>query len=730
MNPRKSNRTIKYLIVILGIIGSVVISNVLFTMVTAVHMRSGVNVLEYKSGDYIAQQTISAPRGSIKDRSGEIIAQDQQTYTIYAVLNKNRTGIGGQPAYVTNPQDVAIALAPRLNMSEEEVLSYLTTAEEANAYQAEFGQKGKNISVAVKEEIEAIGLAGIEFTESSRRYYPNGKFASHLVGYAQYDETEKRIVGKMGAEAFLDEKLIGTDGKEIYEKDANNNIIPGTKHEEKKAIKGNDVYLTLDKNVQQALETALSDTIEKVPARKAWGIVMEVETGKILGWSSYPTFDLNTKEGLEDNYLNVPSAYQYEPGSVMKGFTYAAALDSNTYPKDGIFKAGDFNVGYDPSTGKILRLAEPKDGYGTISDALGKDFGTISFDMGFLKSSNVGICELLANYLEPTVFEQYLDKFGFFTPVGTEGLIEASGLKSFEYPIDKLSTGFGQASSVTALQLVQGYSAIFNSGKMMKPYYIDRIVDGYNTDNVVEQFEPQVVGQPISEETSEYMCSLMRQVVDDPNGTAHYRYKMDDVNILAKTGTGEIFENGAYNKEYYTSSVIAAAPAEDPKIMMYYAFESKDILDFSGEYFKQAFKEALIAANITGDKTLQSNNKEFNDYQDYTMPSLVNHTSEYAANKLTGIDVNRVILGDGNSVVKQYPAANEIITTGQNIYLLTDGTTLKMPNMIGWTRKDVSIFWDLTGISISMDGYGIVTEQNISEGDVIDKHSEISLKLK
>ena len=127
---------------------------------------------------------------------------------------------------------------------------------------------------------------------------------------------------------------------------------------------------------------------------------MEVETGKILGWASTPSFDLNERN-IKD-YLNVPSEYLYEPGSVMKGITYAAAIDSGNYPYDKTFRSGVFNY-YTDDNGKIIR-SETKTGLPPIYDALKKDHGTITFDKGFAVSSNIGICELLTKYLDPNNF--------------------------------------------------------------------------------------------------------------------------------------------------------------------------------------------------------------------------------------------------------------------------------------------------------------------------------------
>lgn len=727
MNPKKANRSIKRIIFVTGIVGALVVSNVLFTMITHKHIHSGIDVLAFRGEDYYKTNTISASRGFIRDRNNEVIAQDVDTYNIIAILNEDRLGINDAPAYVVNVDDTAAALAPKLDLDAADIADVLNTGKANNAYQVEFGSKGKSLSKETKEQIDALGLPGIEFTKTTKRIYPTGKFASHLIGYALPDDETGTIVGKMGTEAFFNDDLTGTDGSESYDISAEGAVIPGTKHVDKQAVNGNDVYLTLDRNVQLALETCLQGTMENFGARRAWGMIMEVETGKILAWSSYPTFDLNERD-IED-YLNVPSAYAYEPGSVMKGFTYASAMDSGVYSADTTFYTEKFYMGYDAANDKIFRASSADNAISDvpIRDALEKNMGTISYDIGFMKSSNIAICELLVNYLDPSVFETYLDKFGFFKEVGTYGLdAEATGSKNFTWPSDKLSTGFGQASSVTTLQLMQGYSAIFNDGKMMKPYFVDRVVNPYSGEATYTS-QPQVVGQPISEETSAQMRDLMHEVVTNEAGTAHNRYRMDDIDLIAKTGTGEIFSD---NSGYYTNSIMAAAPYDDPKIMMYYAFESKDVLAFHGDFFKQAFKEAMVASNYSTVGESGESNTQYGNYKEFEMPALTNHTLGFADDKLYDMSLNKVIIGDGTSVMKQYPEAGETIISGQNVFLVTDGTTITMPNMIGWSKKDVSRFWELTGIGVTMDGFGLVSEQSVAAGDTIDKYSEIKVTLK
>lgn len=721
MRIKKSNRTLISMLLIMGVIGSLVTANVVYTMVTQKHFRSGVNVTKEKENSITNTTKIAASRGSIYDRNKEVIANDETTYTLILVLDKSRVGIGGKIEYVEDFNKTANLIAPLLGVEASSITKQLQSAQDNNLYQTQLGNEGKNLTGSKKDEIELLKLPGVIFEKSVKRNYANNMFASHLIGYAQLDEETNKMSGKMGLESDLDEELSGEDGSQVYQKDAKGNPLPGTTYVSKYAKNGNNVVLTLDRNVQLALESCLVKTMT-FPADRAWGVIAEVETGKILGWSSYPSFNLNERN-IED-YLNVPSAYPYEPGSVMKGITYAAAIDSGTYPYDQTFRAGEFN--YIEEEGQIKRV-DYDSGF-VIKDALAKNHGTLTFDKGFTISSNIGICELLSKYMAPTIYKDYVEKFGFTKEVDIPYIDNAKGIMNFTYASEILATGFGQGMTVTALQMVQAYSAILNDGKMVKPYVVDRIEDA-NDNKVLKQYSPEVVGQPITKKTSEYMRKLMQTVIEDPEGTGNWRYRMDDVSIIAKTGTGEISQAGGYGSSVYTNSVIAAAPADNPKVMMYYVFESGNILNFSGDPFKEAFRAALVATNVTGDKKAAENVNNPSIYQEYEMPELTNHTISFAQQKLDGMIVNKVILGAGSEVLAQFPQAKSTIISNQNIFLLTNDSNYKMPNMSGWSKKDVLTYSIYTGAIINFSGGGNVVSQSVEVDQPIGKGVIIDIKL-
>lgn len=727
------NSHVVKIMLVLGIVVTLVVSNVLFTMVTGTHFRSGKNVLDYSRGSGLVKETIIANRGNIYDRNKEVIAQDIEAYNLFAYIDENRVNASDVAAYVVDFEETANTIAPILECESDRILSYLEAAKKSGVKQTEFGELGKSLSAQQKADIEATGLPGLDFTDSTDRIYPTGVFASQMIGFAQnmYDEESDsfRLKGVMGMESIYDEILQGVNGEVAYQMDAKGNYLPGTKHYTKTAVNGDDIYLTIDKNVQMALEKALSQTMQTNNANKAWGVVMEAKTGKVLAQAGYPTFDLNERDEIAMHY-NIPSELPFEPGSVLKPFLYAAAIQEGVYNGAATFSSGSVDLGVDINGNVVQTTKDAANYVMTISDAQGKNYGVINFDEGLVRSTNTGIINLLLKYLDPNKNIEYLKKFGFFDKIGMEGINEDKGVLNVDNPFSKFTLGFGQGSTVNAYQLVQAASALFTDGTMVKPYVVDRIVDS-NTGKTTYKGKTKKQETGISPETAKQLQVLLKRVVDEEYGTAR-QYKMTDISMMAKTGTGEVYDNGGYSRTIYTTSMMAAAPSDDPEIIIYYGFESPNYLYYDTAFFQQVVREALLS--IDGYNKANEQNTDVItpsvNYTEFTMPSLVNHSIAYAQAKLQAFNCNVVTIGDGSSVISQYPYVKEETISSQKVFLLTDGVNISMPNMSGWSRKDVQLFSQLTGIPISIKGSGIVVSQGVAEKTTINAESKIEVELK
>ncbi len=711
-----------------GVIVALVVSNVLFTMITHEHFRSGKNIAAYSKDSNYVKEDIVANRGSIYDRNKEVIAQDIDAYDIVAIVDENRVNASDDAAYVKDISKTCEALSSIIHVEASKLEPFLKNAREKGLYQTEFGSYGKTLNAQQKEDIEKLELPGIEFKKSTDRVYPVGIFASQLIGFAQYNYDDGKIKGVNGIEQIYDDQLSGKNGVVAYLKDSDGDYLPKTKKYLETAENGNDIYLTIDKNVQSTTEKALQDTMESNQAQAAWCVVMEAKTGKILAQAGYPTYDLNSPDKIDNEY-NTPSSVPFEPGSVIKPFVYAGAIEEGAYNGQALFNSKEVSVGLD-ANGNIAQVApNAPNKFITVQDALGKDYGTITYDEGLIRSTNTAMVNLLTTTYNVDKNIEYLKKFGFFEEVGIDGMNEDKGLLNTAYPSDKVVLGFGQASKVTSYQLIQAYSALFGDGRMVKPYVIDKIVNP-NTGETEYKGKTQHSEQIVSTETTAYLQGLMKRIVSEPYGTAHH-YAMSDVALMAKTGTGEIGVEGGYSRTIFTSSIMAAAPADNPEVIVYYAFQSSNITSYKTSYFQDIVREALLAVDGYGKASENTtNNSTVANFNIFEMPQLVNHSLSYANEKLSAHTKNIVYVGDGNTVISQYPSSTTKTISSQKVFLLTDGSNITMPNMSGWTRKDVKMFMKLSGIDITINGSGSVASQSVSEKTIINEDSKIVVELK
>lgn len=730
---RKRTQRVTYIIFVITLAVMILIaSNVFLVTIAKVHFGSGTDLSAYADSANTVKTTTKALRGNIYDRNGTIIAQDSKTYNIVCILDENRPSTGDTIAYVKDKEGTAAALSKILKMDYDQCLSYLNQ----DVYQTELGTAGRNLSKSTKEEIEALNLPGIEFTDSIQRVYPLGTFASNLIGFAQSDETGS-TVGKMGAELYLDGYLKGTDGYSIYQSDKDGNILPGMKEETVSAVNGYDVYTTLDATIQQALEESFEMTNDTFNAERVWGAVMEIDTGKILAWGQSPSFDPNTLDITD--YNNYGTQIPYEPGSTLKTFTYAAAINEGVYDGTEEVYSGPYCFASDENNNPVR---VESNGYGCIYNAKRHNYGMIQLDYGLIMSLNTVTAEVQNRLINADIHLEYMKKFGFFQVVNTDGLPEETGTLNFTWPADKISLSYGQGSTVTMLQMLQAYSAVFGNGTMVRPYYIDSIRDSYDSSHVIYQAETKETGNPITAESAKTLQDILYRVINDDQGTAKY-YQIPECKLIGKTGTAEVAVNGGYQSGYTIVSIMCAMPAEDPQVMVYYCFEAP--YDANAQYKTEPVKNLLrktairlgFTSSITGstDETETSEettedtvtSDELTEIVTSDMPSLVNHSLEYATEKLADTNTNQYILGNGDTVIAQYPAENSYITSGQKVFLVTDTNNFIMPDLTGWTRKEVTALWSVTQFGFKLEGEGVVKSQNISAGTPVTKGTEIEV---
>ncbi|MEC3606989.1 penicillin-binding protein [Bacillus glycinifermentans] len=663
---------------------------------------------------YEKKRTIEAHRGSILDQNGKVLAEDTSTYKVIAILDKKMTVDMKHPQHVVNKEETAKKLAPILGMDEGKILDILNK----KGFQVEFGSAGRDISYSQKEKIEKLNLPGIAFIRDTKRYYPNGIFASNLIGYSQVNGKTGEMKGMMGLEKTLNDYLKDTDGYVTYDTDRTGWRLPNSGEKVTAPNNGDNVYLTVDQKIQAFLEDSMTTVQKEYQPKKIMAAVVDPKTGKVLAMGQRPSFDPNKRDVT--NYYNDLVSYSFEPGSTMKIFTLAAAIEEGVYNGGDSYKSGTYSV-----SKKDKPIQDHNNGNG---------WGPITFNEGVERSSNVAFAILANEKLGTDRFNQYLRKFHFYDKTGIDLPGEASSKINFKYLRDKVSTAFGQSSAVTPIQQLQAATAIANNGKMVKPYVIDHIVDPDDKKTVLQN-KPKQVGQPISAKTAKEVRDLLGKVVTSKKGTGQ-PYQIEGFDVAGKTGTAQIAgPDGKYltGKDNYVFSFMGMAPKDDPKLLIYVAVQQPKLKDTEtgsapvAKIFNPVMKNSLHYLNITPSSSKKDGKKDQD--KEITMPDLTGKRTESAAKEAKEEGLDPVVIGDGMAVIEQYPKAGEEVLPNERVFLKADGK-ITMPDMTGWSKRDVLRFASVSGIHIETSGQGYVTGQSVKKGKTLKTKTVIKVTLK
>ena len=735
----------------------------------------GINIKKFALNRNTVTDILSAKRGTIYDVEGNVLATDVSSYTLIAYLDSKR-----ETDYVEDKEYTAHKLSTILGEENEQ---YILERLNSSAKQVEFGSVGKNITELTRLAIKDLNLDGIDFIESTKRYYPNGNFASYIVGYAKqytrinlkvneeydlysyyknffdnyqnvylsikdkkvlksngtmirglkngtsmlyimsgdlnlasievnvndyeiYNVIDSTVIGELGIESKFNKQLIGVDGYTKYEQDKYGYKIPETPEETKEAINGYDIYLTIDSNIQRFAESSISELNEKYEPDYALISVMDAKTGDILASATTPSFNPNNLTS-DMNYQNPLLSYTYEPGSVMKIYTYMCALETGNYDGSKTFKSGSYE--FDDGT--------------IISDWNKTGWGVISYDAGFSYSSNTGIINIIKDYLSRENLRTCLEKYGFGSTTGIELSHELKGNIEFRYETEIMSAGFGQGIATTAIQQLQGLSIIANEGHMVKPHIISKIVDANTNEEKITNVKKSE--RIVSSSTISKIKDLMESVISEPSATGK-NYYMDEYNIIGKTGTAQISEHGKYltGENDYLVSVALMYPKDNPEIIIYaLAKRPKENINYAlVDPVKQLIK------NISKYRIMTSTSESENDTKT-KLNTYVGKNIEDATNELSSSNLNIITIGDGDKIIKQYPIKDKSVIKGDKIYLVTNFNTLSLIDLNNWSKSDAGRYCELLGITCNFSGYGYVVSQSIESGTIIDKNTVLDIEL-
>jgi len=472
-------------------------------------------------------QKLLGLRGRILDRNGALMAVSVPTWRFY--VDRFKVDPKHNKAFIIN------TVSDWLGVPREEVA-------------AEFAQTntwGKTLGTSSNPDAydalmrDPKYISGIEAEEIAIRSYPQGRRMFHVLG-----AVNSKDAGFAGIELKLDSLLRGTPGEKNGEKDAKGRIIGGRPVTYTPAIPGNDVYLTLDNNIQYVVEQELKEVVEKFNAASAWSIVQDVKTGAILAMATYQEFNPEdysdaSKEGWRNHAISVV----YEPGSIMKAMTVSAALNEKLVTPNTVM---------DAENGVFMYMGKPLRDHVT---------GRMTVAKALAESSN-GICAKIGLQLGPQRLNAYMRGFGFGNTLDFDLPGEEVGIIGDWKKWDKLKWSrapIGQGVAVTGLQMVNAYSAIANGGKLMRPYVIDRIVSP--TGEVLSQTKPHVITNAIPPEVAQAVREMLIGVTEAGTGK---RADVKGYTVAGKTGTAQQAIKGGYSPTDYYASFVGFVPARDP----------------------------------------------------------------------------------------------------------------------------------------------------------------------
>ncbi len=580
---------------------------------------------------------IKADRGLIVDRNGEVLATNITTVSLVVV-----------PGQIDDAEAVARDLSDILGTDYQDMLKHVTKSTSIERVHPE----GRGLDYETAEAIDALGYDGVYLLKESKRYYPYDTVLSHVLGYVGIDNQ-----GLSGIELYYDEYLTGADGAIKYFSDGKGNKLELTEVYEA-PTSGITLQLTIDINLQLAIENELDNAMSKYNPEQGLIIAMDPDTGEILAMASRPTFNSNHYQDYTTEVINrnLPIWMTYEPGSTFKIITLSAALEEQTINlfEDTFTDSGAIHV--DGATIHCWKSG----GHGTQTML---EVVENSCNPGFVR---------IGETLGTETLMSYIDAYGFGDKTGIDLNGESSGIL-FDIdqmgPVELATTSFGQGISVTPIQQVRAVSAAINGGKLYTPYIVGAFLES-ETNSLIEKIEPEMTDQVIREETSSLVRYALESVVANGSGKNAY---IENYRVGGKTGTAQKVENGAYLDGNYILSFMGFLPADDPEIVVYVAIDNpKGVTQYGGVVSAPIARNVMLSAidilNIEPSREGMAKEYTWLDKKYSVLPNVVGMSKEEATKTLKNYKVE--YSGSGENVIYMSPRAGYYVAEGETIMLM------------------------------------------------------------
>lgn len=634
---RVSNVTVRRRIFIALLIG-VFLYSLLIARLGYVQVIQGPELLDRAENLWSRDIPFEAKRGMIYDRNGDVLAYNISVPSVWAI-----------PIQIKDKPAVARQLSSLLKADEKNIFRAISQREMIVRVPG-----GRKISEELARKIREMDIPGIQIAEDSKRYYPMGAFASHILGFTGIDNQ-----GLSGIEKVYDDMLQGKRGHISFYSDAKGNEIPGEVEKFVPPKDGLNLYLTIDSNVQAIIERELDQAFAMYDPDDAMVVAMDPKTGEILGMASRPNYDPESFRDYPSEIYNrnLPIWKTYEPGSTFKIITLAAALEERKVDLNN----EHFNdPGFVNVAGARLRCWKAG------------GHGNQTFLQVVENSCNPGFVALGQRLGKESLFA-YINKFGFGKKTGIDLIGEENGVMfkmSRVGPVELATTAFGQGVSVTPIQQIAAVSAAVNGGKLMKPHLAKEWHHPI-TGDIISTVEPKVVDTVISPETSKKVRFALESVV--ANGTGRNAY-IDGYRVGGKTGTAQKVENGVYSKSKHIVSFIGVAPMDDPQIVVYAAVDNpKGVRQFGGTIAAPIVRNVLDSSlrylNIDKRKDQMPKEYMYPDKKLLEVPNLLGMEKDKLHLQYYSIPLE--VEGNGDIVTYQSPKPGSHIEEGSvvRIYL-------------------------------------------------------------
>ena len=673
---------------------------------------------------WTSEVRIDARRGRILDRNGNELAVSANVYRIDFDLNSIRQYLKKNEK---STDDIAPLIAEAVDMDTATVKDKLET-KLANGNDAGSATLVRRIEKDLADKVKELNIQGVIVSPDTQRYYTEGQFLSHVLGSTNSDGQ-----GLTGVELQYNEYLSGVPGLRITELDRNSEALDYTISNFTAPIDGKDVTLTIDKNLQAIAEKVAEKGLVDNKAKRVSILIMNPQNGEILAMVNEPDFDPNNPFAGYEDFIGETDAEKlqkmwrnslvndtFEPGSIFKVVTMSTAIEEGLVSESDTFNCGgSLQVG--PHTIHCWKRA----GHGSqiLPEILQN-----SCNVGFMKlGEKIGAEKLV----------EYIKKFGFGQVSGVDLPGEARGIiKSAENmnDADLATISFGQTNTVNAVQYMAAYNAIVNGGTLIQPHVMKSIshVDSKGNMIVDEEFEPKTTENIISEETAATLRDYLERTVNQGGSNKVY---LEGYHIGAKTGTAQKVNplTGSYESGKYISSMAGFATVENPQITVFLSIDEPS----NGAYYAGVVTAPL--GKVLLEDIFNYLDSEFSQddnviLKDIVIPELRGLSVSDAKKALKEYNLECTVEGDGETITNMQPYPGYTVKEGSTINLYTDQNAtynkdVVMPDVRAYSKESAIELLDSLGIKYTLQGEGVVINQNIPSGELISQGTTVKLTL-